>query len=97
MKKVLSYRGMVVKQVTDGDIKTGDREDFQLNDLEVYNEDGDIEYGGIGSIEEAKEKVDGLISDKKGPDKCHRCGCKLPRNRIGWCKECATELAYENR
>lgn len=65
MKQVLRYRGMAIKQVTEKDVKAGDRQDYQLGDLEVYNEDGDNEYDSIGSMKEAKELVDGLISDRK--------------------------------
>lgn len=65
MKTVQRYRGMAIKQVTEKDVKAGDRQDYQLGDLEVFNEDGDSEYDSIGSMKEAKELVDGLISDRK--------------------------------
>jgi len=62
MKKVLTYRGMTVKEMTKGDVGT---ETWKIGELVVFNRDKEKEYDGVGTLYEARELIDGLISDKE--------------------------------
>jgi len=64
MKTVMNYRGYIIKQVNELDIKKGDAPDYDLGSFCVFTKDNEIEYEA-GSIEEAKEQIDGLIEDRK--------------------------------
>ena len=64
MKTVMNYRGYIIKQVNEWDIKQGVPE-YKIGEFCVFNKDNDVEYDSIDNIEEAKEKIDGLVDDKK--------------------------------
>lgn len=60
----MNYKGYIIKQVTERDVKNGSIPDYKLGEFYVFTKDNEIEYDGCGTIEEAKEQVDGLIMDK---------------------------------
>ena len=62
MKTIQTYKGMKIMQLGKKDVGT---ETWKIGDIKVFNQDGDEEYDSIGSIEEAKEKIDGLLLDRK--------------------------------
>ena len=65
MKTILKYKGYTIKEFTTNDSKTLKNEFWRIGELNIYDKNNDEEYSGIdGGIREAKEKIDGLISDK---------------------------------
>ena len=58
MKKIATYKGYIIKEVTKRDYNGVEGE------LAVVNQDGVVEYDGIVKIEEARELIEGLWSDR---------------------------------
>lgn len=64
MKTIMNYKGYIIKQVTERDIKNGSIPDYKLGEFYVFTRDNEIEYDGCETIEEAKEQVEGLVADR---------------------------------
>lgn len=69
MKTIMNYKGYIIKQVTERDVKNGSVPDYKLGEFYVFTKDNEIEYDGCGTIEEAKEQVDGLVLDRTSKSK----------------------------
>jgi len=65
----MNYKGYIIKQVTERDVKNGSVPDYKLGEFYVFTKDNEIEYDGCGTIEEAKEQVDGLVLDRTSKSK----------------------------
>jgi hypothetical protein len=61
MRLAESYKGYRIKQYTKKEVPYG----RTLSEYEVQTKDNEPEYDGVGTIEECRELVDGLIIDKK--------------------------------
>jgi hypothetical protein len=60
----MNYKGYIIKQVTERDVKNGSIPDYKLGEFYVFTRDNEIEYDGCETIEEAKEQVEGLVADR---------------------------------
>jgi len=69
VKTIMNYKGYIIKQVTERDVKNGSVPDYKLGEFYVFTKDNEIEYDGCGTIEEAKEQVDGLVLDRTSKSK----------------------------
>ena len=57
---VQSYKGYKIKQYTKCDVAYGKT----LGEYAVVTRDNEPEYDDVGSLREARELIDGLVSDK---------------------------------